>query len=118
MCRRERVLAVTSMSWMTTITFTRCDSVIHPSIPGPQPGRRGTSPSPVGRGRLVSAGHQSAERDDLRVRRPIEAHDGGTVPVEVAEYADATVEADALARPKLALLIALRSLVHLVCPPT
>jgi hypothetical protein len=105
------------MSWKTTITLTRCESVIHPSIPGPQPGRRGTFPSPVGRGRLVGAGHQSAKRDDLRVRRLIEAHDGGTIPIEVAEYARATVEADARACPKFALLIALRRLIHLVCPP-
>src|SRR5579862_7865917 len=106
------------MSWKTIIIFIRRASVIHRCSPGPRPGRRGTFPSPVRRGRLVGEGHQSAKRDDFSGRRLIEADDCCTVPVEVAEYAHAAVEADARARPKFAILIALRRLGHLICPPS
>jgi hypothetical protein len=68
-------------------------------------------------GRLVGTGHQSAQWDNFRAGFPIEVHDGGAGPVQVAEHAGAAAKAHALANSKLALATALQRLVHLVCLP-
>src|SRR5256886_7136982 len=110
-----------------TVVFARGVSVMHTSA-GPQPGRCSAEsglrsrveaplPSAVGKGMLVGAGHQSAQRDNFRVRFTIEVHDGGVGSVEVPEHADAAAKADALACSELALTTALQGLVHLVCLP-
>jgi hypothetical protein len=67
--------------------------------------------------KLVGAGDQSAQRDNFRAGFLIEAHNGGVFSVEVSEHADAAAEFYALARPKLALMLAVRRLVHLVWLP-
>ena len=71
-------------------------------------------PSPVGKRTFVAASHQSAQRDNLRARVAVQAHDRGAVPVEVAQDADAAADADAFAYPRLVLITALQLLVQRV----
>jgi hypothetical protein len=73
--------------------------------------------SPVGKGAVVAAGHQSAQWDNLRPRFAVQAHDRGAVPIEISQDADAAAKADAFAYPRLALFTALQLLVQVVCLP-
>jgi hypothetical protein len=113
------------MPWKVTEAFNPGVSVVHTSFPGPQPGRRrsaesgrrGTSRaplrSPVGRCRLIDAGHQSPQWDNFGAGFLIEAHDGRVSSVEVSEHADPAAKADALAHSKWAFRTTAQG-VHLV----
>src|SRR6478672_2832498 len=128
-CQRRSFVAVTSMSWKVTVVFAPGVSVMHTSFPEPRPGRRCSAEpglgctsrvplrSPVGKGTLVAARHQSAQWDNLRVRFAIQVHYRGAVAIEVSQDADATAKADAFAYPRLALITVLQLLVQRVCLP-
>src|SRR6476620_7412553 len=128
-CQRRSFVAVTSMSWKVTVVFAGGVSVMQTSFPGPRPGRRCSAEpglgctsqtplrSPVGKGAVVAASHESAQWDNLRVRFAIQVHDRGAVPIEVSQDADAAAKADAFAYPRLALITALQLCVQVVCLP-
>jgi hypothetical protein len=102
-------VAVTSMPWKVIVVFAPGVSVMRTS--------RAPLRSPVGKGTLVAACHQSAQWDNLRARFAIQAHDRCAVPIQVSQDAAAAAKADALAYPRLALITVPQLLIQVVCLP-